>query len=321
MVNVGDKILTRGLFGLTSAAVSAGSDIMSRMGSNGTKSGSAGVGDNILTRGIFGHKSSGATYPLPGTIAFYCGFGGGDEVIYTIWYGYNTDGSAGSDDAYFIIEKRDPITLAIKSTTTVKMMDGSGIPTEEHEIFPGRLGSHGYTTWDTQMIGGTDHYLFVIYQDWSGNGVFDGLVHIRIYDSYDEYRYIGDALIPVYRTDTGTLDVNGLDGNVFTSPGADYDVEKWAILPLPSARINGTDVPVGSYNHGNASKIYEFDYPTIIQTNFPELTNPVNSDAYDGSPIMLDTTIGYSKLIPSAFGSDICTGWRWNITTMDKTAL
>jgi hypothetical protein len=57
MVNVGDRILTRGSIGLTSASVFAGSDITSRMRGNGTKSAIPNVGDQIYTRGIYGHKS------------------------------------------------------------------------------------------------------------------------------------------------------------------------------------------------------------------------------------------------------------------------
>ena len=326
MTNVGDLVhAVMGsdgkYYAKTSASVAVGDNVQAFIGSDGkwyaSKSGNPTVGSNVLvsmdsTGKWIVHNS---TPPINQT--GYIGFGGGDEVVYTVWQVGTT----------YTIEKRNASNLRIISSS-------SGLPTSN---FPVRLTYAMY-------FGGTGDKLIVL------SGVYPYYT-FNIYDSNNDYAFVSTITTTepyLYGTPfVGYGIVNGIFTMFYWYYSFWYRYTKWNIIdnvlidrgqyPLildtpPITRLykmcsGPENTFYGVYrDFGDSTDLWHM-------TSFPFLSD--GTDYYQGDKYYLKdsttenfyygyfigSTYGYSEVIPYSVGADECQGYSWDPITLVRTTL
>jgi hypothetical protein len=303
VTNIGDRVnVVMGSDGKyyckSSPSVSIGDTVQVFMGSDGkyyaSKSGNPNIGSNVLvsmdSNGEYiAHISSTTIVPPVYDTKSFLFFCGGNEVVYTAWQ-YTK-----SSVTKWCIEKRDPITLEI--IDLIAPYTGFYFSTPSIQVL---------------KLGGTYRYLI----NGSNFPTFD------YYDSLNGYAYAFSKTIP---EDNGFYSC-GMAGDIFTKFG-DGAINGWVY------KYNITnESTIGTFYYGNAltvgfsgnsSILYahrgRFDN-VMTKRDFPSGSNYSTGDG-DVGTFFMDSIIGYESLVPTDIGSNTCTGYRWDPTTLTRTAL
>jgi hypothetical protein len=271
------------------------------------------VGDKVtLTRSSDGKylaRQSNQTYSSPEfTSLGYPGFGGCNEIIYTVW-NYT---SVISGDLVVCVETRDPNTLEITYTV-------GELPRLEYSIA-------GTPSLSGVYITGTDRYLILLR---SVSSVTDPHFEFFYYDTTKDFTFAGVKYIE--HTNGGPNMVCwGLSKDVLTiaDTGSPQIVTKYNIL---------TETLIGTMTYGAVnSKGYTGPEDTLFATKgatnyiytsrgFPSGAGVIESASVINSALtrgfFMDTQIGYENLLPVCLGKNQCTGYRWNTTTMVRSLI
>lgn len=287
-----------------------------------SKSGSTSLGSNVLVSiGADGkYLAHISKTPYNPTYTQYRGWGGGDEAIYTLWYGF--------EDVYKLsshmvtIEKRDPETLKIIESTDVRYCDDEGNVLFTLPAVATGTAYYGY-------IGGNLDYLYIA--DLLNSAAND-YFKINIHDTKDNYNLVATIEIPTGDTFwkpwfTFAGDILTITLGVGYSVGCpDYyaEISKYIVYPLSlidSYTMQHCSAP-STWNPcggGDENYVYELGSGGCKKV-FPGAANVRCGDTFSDA-FSFDTVVAYSKILPLARGSDTCTGYTWNLSTMRKTAL
>ena len=299
----------------SSSSVAVGDQVQAFIGSDGkwyaSKSGIPTVGSNILTSidstgKLISHKSG---FDIPDGYT-YLTFGGGESVVYTLWWKQYQNESYELKQ-FFFIEKRDPITLSIIDVSPE--IDSSGYS----------IGSPGLS----QMpIGGDSRYFVTIaWPRYPSPTAF-----FNFYDSQNNWNLNSVPMVADIQNGFAELGEYCLSGFALSMhthldekphKARKYDVLTQKLLLECigwSPFLGVVTFPSGPYGY----------FISWQDTNItpPQWCKYAPCDKYDCGPIVASgaaasffiyVNIGYAGVIPTAIGSDICHGWRWDPTGKD----